>query len=149
LNVEVIIKIIWMCFLFIFTFQDIKYREIDIVGIIIFYIFIIGVYLYRLYIGQDLNLLHIILGILSGILLFSLSKFNIMGEGDAFVFIGSGALLGIKNNILLLFITVFIISFYALIMGVYCLIRGRKLKNIEVAMLPFITMANCIIWLLL
>lgn len=149
MNVEVIIKIIWMCFLFIFTFQDIKYREIDIVGIIIFYIFIIGVYLYRLYIGQDLNLLHIILGILSGILLFSLSKFNIMGEGDAFVFIGSGALLGIKNNILLLFITVFIISFYALIMGVYCLIRGRKLKNIEVAMLPFITMANCIIWLLL
>ena len=149
MNVEVIIKIIWMCFLFIFTFQDIKYREIDIVGIIIFYIFIIGVYLYRLYIGQDLNLLHIILGILSGILLFSLSKFNIMGEGDAFVFIGSGALLGMKNNILLLFITVFIISFYALIMGVYCLIRGRKLKNIEVAMLPFITMANCIIWLLL
>lgn len=149
MSFEIIIKIIWICFLLMFTIQDIKHREIDIVGIIIFYIFIIGVYLYRLYMGQGLNFSHIIFGILSGILLLPLAKFNIMGEGDAFVFIGSGALLGMKNNILLLFITVFIISFYALLMGVYCLIKGRKFKNINVAMLPFITMANCIIWLLL
>ena len=145
---ELIIKIIFMCFLMVFTIQDIKSREIDVWGIVCFYIFIIFVNLYGFHMGKNLNFIDIILGILSGILLLPMSRFNILGEGDALIFIGSGAFLGIKNNILLLFTTVFIISFYALIIGFICFIRGKKLKGMNVAMLPFITMANCIIWLI-
>lgn len=145
---ELIKNIILMCFLLIFTFQDIRKKEIDMPGIIIFYVFIIGMYGYKLLIHQNLELSDICLGISSGIILMPAAKFNILGEGDAFVFIGSGALLGLKYNLLLLFITFFIVSFYALIMAVYCLIRRRRFKGMTVAMLPFVSLANCILWVL-
>lgn len=87
-----------------------------------------------------------LLGILSGFILLPLSKIDILGEGDAFVFIGCGAILGIKENLLLFFVSVFILSIYALFLSMYCMIKRRKIKGIRVAMLPFITLANCILW---
>ena len=114
---------------------------------VLFYIMIIDIQIYKFIIGNSIDIKNTVLGILSGFLLLPLSKFNILGEGDALVFIGCGAILGLKGNILLFFVSVFIVSIYALFMSLYYMIKKRRIKGVRVAMLPFITMANCIIWL--
>ena len=131
----------------IFTFQDIRKKEIYTFGVVLFYIMIIDIQIYKFIIGNSIDIKNTVLGILSGFLLLPLSKFNILGEGDALVFIGCGSILGIKGNILLFFVSVFIVSIYALFMSLYYMIKKRRIKGVRVAMLPFITMANCIIWL--
>ena len=122
MNILIIEKIILTAALIIFSFQDIRKKEIYTYSVFIFYTAI------------------------AVIILLPLSKINILGEGDAFVFIGCGAILGIKENLLLFFISVFILSIYALFLSMYCMIKRRKIKGIRVAMLPFITLANCILW---
>ena len=146
MNIELIEKIILILFLMIFTFQDIRKKEIHTIGIVLFYMMIVDIQVYKFLTGININFKEIMPGILSGVMLLPLSKLNILGEGDVFVFIGSGAILGLKGNILLLFISVFIVSIYALFMSAYYMIKKRKIKGVRVAMLPFITMANCIIW---
>ena len=146
MNIELIEKIILILFLMIFTFQDIRKKEIHTIGIVLFYMMIVDMQVYKFLTGININFKEIMPGILSGVMLLPLSKLNILGEGDVFVFIGSGAILGLKGNILLLFISVFIVSIYALFMSAYYMIKKRKIKGVRVAMLPFITMANCIIW---
>ena len=140
-------KMILIIFLLIFTFQDIRKKEIYTFGVVLFYIMIIDIQIYKFIIGNSIDIKNTVLGILSGFLLLPLSKFNILGEGDALVFIGCGASLGRKGNILLFFVSVFIVSIYALFMSLYYMIKKRRIKGVRVAMLPFITMANCIIWL--
>ena len=140
-------KMILIIFLLIFTFQDIRKKEIYTFGVVLFYIMIIDIQIYKFIIGNSIDIKNTVLGILSGFLLLPLSKFNILGEGDALVFIGCGAILGLKRNILLFFVSVFIVSIYALFMSLYYMIKKRRIKGVRVAMLPFITMANCIIWL--
>ena len=146
MNIELIEMIILILFLMIFTFQDIRKKEIHTIGIVLFYMMIVDMQVYKFLTGININFKEIMPGILSGVMLLPLSKLNILGEGDVFVFIGSGAILGLKGNILLLFISVFIVSIYALFMSAYYMIKKRKIKGVRVAMLPFITMANCIIW---
>ena len=146
MNIELVEKIILILFLMIFTFQDIRKKEIHTIGIVLFYMMIVDMQVYKFLTGININFKEIMPGILSGVMLLPLSKLNILGEGDVFVFIGSGAILGLKGNILLLFISVFIVSIYALFMSAYYMIKKRKIKGVRVAMLPFITMANCIIW---
>ena len=140
-------KMILIIFLLIFTFQDIRKKEIYTFGVVLFYIMIIDIQIYKFIIGNSIDIKNTVLGILSGFLLLPLSKFNILGEGDALVFIGCGVILGLKGNILLFFVSVFIVSIYALFMSLYYMIKKRRIKGVRVAMLPFITMANCIIWL--
>ena len=113
---------------------------------ILFYIAVTGMQIYKLLSGSYIDIKDIFFGVFSGALLFVPSRLNILGEGDAFVFMGTGAVLGFKRNLMLLFISVFIISIYALFMSIYCMVKKRKIKGMKVAMLPFITMANCIIW---
>ena len=139
-------RIILITALIIFCFQDIRKKEIYTVGIVIFYLAIAVLMLYKAFYGISIDYKSVILGILSGAILLPLGKINILGEGDAFVFIGCGAILGIKENLLLFFISVFILSIYALFLSMYCMIKRRKIKGIRVAMLPFITLANCILW---
>lgn len=146
MNFELLEKMILIIFLMIFTFQDIRKNEIHTLGVVLFYMMIAGIEVYKFIAGVNIDFKDTGCGILSGALMFPLSKLNILGEGDAFVFIGSGAILGFKGNILLFFISVFIVSIYALFMSIYCMIKKRKLKGMRVAMLPFITAANCIIW---
>ena len=147
MSIELVEKMILIIFLLIFTFQDIRKKEIYTFGVVLFYIMIIDIQIYKFIIGNSIDIKNTVLGILSGFLLLPLSKFNILGEGDALVFIGCGAILGFKGNILLFFVSVFIVSIYALFMSLYYMIKKRRIKGVRVAMLPFITMANCIIWL--
>ena len=150
MSIELVEKMILIIFLLIFTFQDIRKKEIYTFGVVLFYIMIIDIQIYKFIIGNSIDIKNTVLGILSGFLLLPLSKFNILGEGDALVFIGCGAILGLKGNILLFFVSVFIVSIYALyalFMSLYYMIKKRRIKGVRVAMLPFITMANCIIWL--
>jgi len=147
LSIELVEKIILIIFLMIFTFQDIRKKEIYTFGVVLFYIMIIDIQIYKFIMRSGIDLKNTVFGIFSGFLLLPLSKFNILGEGDALVFIGCGAILGLKGNILLFFVSAFIVSIYALFMSVYYMIKKRKIKGARVAMLPFITMANCIIWL--
>lgn len=147
MSIELVEKMILIIFLLIFTFQDIRKKEIYTFGVVLFYIMIIDIQIYKFIIGNSIDIKNTVLGILSGFLLLPLSKFNILGEGDTLVFIGCGAILGLKGNILLFFVSVFIVSIYALFMSLYYMIKKRRIKGVRVAMLPFITMANCIIWL--
>lgn len=147
MSIELVEKMILIIFLLIFTFQDIRKKEIYTFGVVLFYIMIIDIQIYKFIIGNSIDIKNTVLGILSGFLLLPLSKFNILGEGDALVFIGCGAILELKGNILLFFVSVFIVSIYALFMSLYYMIKKRRIKGVRVAMLPFITMANCIIWL--
>ena len=136
-------RIILITALIIFCFQDIGKKEIYTVCIVIFYLAIAMLMLYKVFRGISIDYKSVIL---SGAILLPLDKINILGEGDAFVFIGSGAILGLKKNLLLFFISVFIVSIYALILCMYCMMKRRRIKGIRVAMLPFITAANCILW---
>ena len=147
MNIELVEKMVLILFLIIFTFQDIRKKEIHTIGVVLFYMIIVDIQIYKFLTGININFGDMILGICSGVLLLPLSKLNILGEGDAFVFIGSGAILGLNGNILLFFISIFIVSIYALFMSLYYMVKKRRIKGVRVAMLPFITMANCIIWL--
>ena len=146
MSIELVEKMILIIFLLIFTFQDIRKKEIYTYSVFIFYTAIVVLMIYKGFSGISIDYISMLLGILSGFILLPLSKINILGEGDAFVFIGCGAILGIKENLLLFFISVFILSIYALFLSMYCVIKRRKIKGIRVAMLPFITLANCILW---
>lgn len=146
MKIEILEKAVLIIFLLTFTYQDIRKKEIYTFGLILFYIAVTGMQIYKLLSGNYIDIKDIFFGIFSGALLFVPSRLNILGEGDAFVFMGTGAVLGFKRNLMLLFISVFIISIYALFMSVYCMVKKRKIKGMKVAMLPFITMANCIIW---
>lgn len=121
-------------------------KEIYTYSVFIFYTAIAVIMIYKGFSGISIDYISMLLGILSGFILLPLSKINILGEGDAFVFIGCGAILGIKENLLLFFISIFILSIYALFLSMYCMIKRKKIKGIRVAMLPFITLANCILW---
>ena len=146
MKIEILEKAVLIIFLLIFTYQDIRKKEIYTFGLTLFYIAVTGMQIYKLLSGNHIDIKDIFFGIFSGALLFVPSRLNILGEGDAFVFMGTGAVLGFKRNLMLLFISVFIISIYALFMSIYCMVKKRKIKGMKVAMLPFITMANCIIW---
>lgn len=146
MKIEILEKAVLIIFLLIFTYQDIRKKEIYTFGLILFYIAVAGMQIYKFLSGSYIDIKDIFFGIFSGALLFVPSRLNILGEGDAFVFMGTGAVLGFKRNLMLLFISVFIISIYALFMSIYCMVKKRKIKGMKVAMLPFITMANCIIW---
>lgn len=146
MNILIIEKIILTAALIIFSFQDIRKKEIYTYSVFIFYTAIAVIMIYKGFSGISIDYISVLLGILSGFILLPLSKINILGEGDAFVFIGCGAILGIKENLLLFFVSVFILSIYALFLSMYCVIKRRKIKGIRVAMLPFITLANCILW---
>ena len=146
MKIEILEKAVLIVFLLIFTYQDIRKKEIYTFGLILFYIAVTGMQIYKFLSGNYIDIKDIFFGIFSGALLFMPSRLNILGEGDAFVFMGTGAVLGFKRNLMLLFISVFIISIYALFMSIYCMVKKRKIKGMKVAMLPFITMANCIIW---
>ena len=146
MKIEILEKAVLIIFLLIFTYQDIRKKEIYTFGLILFYIAVTGMQIYKFLSGNYIDIKDIFFVIFSGALLFVPSRLNILGEGDAFVFMGTGAVLGFKRNLMLLFISVFIISIYALFMSIYCMVKKRKIKGMKVAMLPFITMANCIIW---
>lgn len=146
MKIEILEKAVLIIFLLIFTYQDIRKKEIYTFGLTLFYIAVTGMQIYKLLSGNYIDIKDIFFGIFSGALLFVPSRLNILGEGDAFVFMGTGAVLGFKRNLMLFFISVFIISIYALFMSIYCMVKKRKIKGMKVAMLPFITMANCIIW---
>lgn len=146
MKIEILEKAVLIIFLLIFTYQDIRKKEIYTFGLTLFYIAVTGMQIYKLLSGNYIDIKDIFFGIFSGALLFVPSRLNILGEGDAFVFMGTGAVLGFKRNLMLIFISVFIISIYALFMSIYCMVKKRKIKGMKVAMLPFITMANCIIW---
>ncbi len=146
MKIEILEKAVLIVFLLTFTYQDIRKKEIYTFGLILFYIAVTGMQIYKFLSGNYIDIKDIFFGIFSGALLFVPSRLNILGEGDAFVFMGTGAVLGFKRNLMLLFISVFIISIYALFMSIYCMVKKRKIKGMKVAMLPFITMANCIIW---
>ena len=146
MKIEILEKAVLIIFLLIFTYQDIRKKEIYTFELILFYIAVTGMQIYKFLSGSYIDIKDIFFGIFSGALLFVPSRLNILGEGDAFVFMGTGAVLGFKRNLMLLFISVFIISIYALFMSIYCMVKKRKIKGMKVAMLPFITMANCIIW---
>ena len=94
MSIELVEKMILIIFLLIFTFQDIRKKEIYTFGVVLFYIMIIDIQIYKFIIGNSIDIKNTVLGILSGFLLLPLSKFNILGEGDALVFIGCGAILG-------------------------------------------------------
>nr|WP_314506365.1 prepilin peptidase [uncultured Lachnoanaerobaculum sp.] len=146
MKIEILEKAVLIIFLLIFTYQDIRKKEIYTFGLTLFYIAVTGMQVYKFLSGNYIDIKDIFFGIFSGALLFVPSRLNILGEGDAFVFMGTGAVLGFKRNLMLFFISVFIISIYALFMSIYCMVKKRKIKGMKVAMLPFITMANCIIW---
>ena len=146
MKIEILEKAVLIIFLLIFTYQDIRKKEIYTFGLTLFYIAVTGMQIYKFLSGSYIDIKDIFFGIFSGALLFVPSRLNILGEGDAFVFMGTGAVLGFKRNLMLFFISVFIISIYALFMSIYCMVKKRKIKGMKVAMLPFITMANCIIW---
>jgi membrane protein len=146
LKIEILEKAVLIIFLLIFTYQDIRKKEIYTFGLTLFYIAVTGMQIYKLLSGNYIDIKDIFFGVFSGALLFVPSRLNILGEGDAFVFMGTGAVLGFKRNLMLFFISVFIISIYALFMSIYCMVKKRKIKGMKVAMLPFIIMANCIIW---
>ena len=146
MKIEILEKAVLIIFLLIFTYQDIRKKEIYTFGLTLFYIAVTGMQIYKLLSGNYIDIKDIFFGVFSGALLFVPSRLNILGEGDAFVFMGTGAVLGFKRNLMLFFISVFIISIYALFMSIYCMVKKRKIKGMKVAMLPFITMANCIIW---
>ena len=146
MKIEILEKAVLIIFLLIFTYQDIRKKEIYTFGLTLFYIAVTGMQIYKLLSGNYIDIKNIFFGVFSGALLFVPSRLNILGEGDAFVFMGTGAVLGFKRNLMLFFISVFIISIYALFMSIYCMVKKRKIKGMKVAMLPFITMANCIIW---
>lgn len=146
MKIEILEKAVLIIFLLIFTYQDIRKKEIYTFGLTLFYIAVTGMQIYKLLSGNYIDIKDIFFGVFSGALLFVPSRLNILGEGDAFVFMGTGAVLGFKRNLMLFFISVFIISIYALFMSIYCMVKKRKIKGMKVAMLPFIIMANCIIW---
>ena len=146
MKIEILEKAVLIIFLLIFTYQDIRKKEIYTFGLTLFYIAVTSMQIYKLLSGNYIDIKDIFFGIFSGALLFVPSRLNILGKGDAFVFMGTGAVLGFKRNLMLFFISVFIISIYALLMSIYCMVKKRKIKGMKVAMLPFITMANCIIW---
>ena len=80
-------RIILITALIIFCFQDIRKKEIYTVGIVIFYLAIVILMIYKAAFGISIDYKSVILGILSGAILLPLGKINILGEGDAFVYI--------------------------------------------------------------
>ena len=100
MNILIIEKIILTAALIIFSFQDIRKKEIYTYSVVIFYTAIAVLMIYKGFSGISIDYISMLLGI----------------------------------------------SIYALFLSMYYMIKRRKIKGIRVAMLPFITLANCILW---
>jgi len=79
LNILFAERIILITALIIFCFQDIRKKEIYTVGIVIFYLAIAMLMIYKAFCGISIDYKSVILGILSGAILLPLGKINILG----------------------------------------------------------------------
>lgn len=115
------------------SYEDIKTRKIGVVAVLLFAIF--GV-ISRMILGIP-DIKGMIGGMLLGGVLYLAGILfkGSLGSGDALMVMVSGIYLGFWNNLLLLWIA----SFFAGILGVGLLLKGKKNKEIPFA--PFLLIA--------
>ncbi len=70
----------------------------------------------------------------SGILVLAFFTKNRIGYGDGFVLIATGALLGFRVNVMMLFLGLFLAS----LKGIWILISGKGNKNASMPFVPFL-----------
>lgn len=135
-------KCIFLIFLAVFTYDDLKTKTIDMRMLWLFYLVIFTVYSYMLAAGMPLAGREIILGLFSGGIIYLAARgFRFIGRGDGLFFMGSGALLGWRGNLSLLVTSLLVISIYALGLMAGYMFQGKSIRGKTVAMLPFITLA--------
>ena len=77
MNILIIEKIILTAALIIFSFQDIRKKEIYTYSVVIFYTAIAVIMIYKGFSGISIDYISMLLGILIGFILLPLSKINI------------------------------------------------------------------------
>lgn len=85
-----------------------------------------------------------VLGCLPGILLYGISRITrgAIGEGDALVFGVCGIYLGLAENLLLLWLSLFL----AMLAGSLLLFRKKGNRKTRLPLVPFILAAYIILW---
>lgn len=78
-------------------------------------------------------------GVIIGCILYMISKLSrgAIGEGDAFIYVLTGATVGIAKNVEILLISLFLCSLFSLALFVL----GRVKKKDQIAFVPFIFVA--------
>ena len=66
MSIELVEKMILIIFLLIFTFQDIRKKEIYTFGVVLFYIMIIDIQIYKFIMGSRIDIKNTVFGIFSG-----------------------------------------------------------------------------------
>lgn len=87
---------------------------------------------------------EILLGGLPGLLLYGVSRVTrgAMGEGDALIFGVCGIYLGLVENLLLLWLSLFL----AMLAGGLLLLRKKGNRKSRIPLVPFVFMAYVILW---
>ncbi len=132
-------KIILFVFIFICSIEDVKYKYISVNFCIGMLVLEIISYIYMFVIGENIDFVGIFCGILISLIIFLLSKLTneAIGMGDSLFFMIISIALGYKYSMFLLFIAFFIITFVAIILFIYSLIKYKKIQKYEIALIPF------------
>ena len=121
------------------TYEDIRWRRIEIVSVLAFAVLGFIIHMFRMQIG----LVDMFGGMLIGVLLLGISirSGEIIGKGDALIVLVSGIYIGFWNNLIL----VWGASALAGIFGVVYIVRGQQKK--ELPFVPFLLSVYIIILL--
>lgn len=119
--------------------DDIKTHKIRDLEVLAFAV--IGMYYHLLF--QRIGLLELLGGMAIGGVVYVLSLFTeeAIGKGDALVFMLTGCFLGLKYNILLVWVSTIALSLFGIVM----MLLGKKKLNDHIPMVPFVLIAYLMI----
>ena len=122
------------------TYEDIRWRRIEIVSVLGFAVLGFVMHLFRM----QINLADMLGGMLIGVVLLAISLYTeeIIGKGDALIVLVSGIYIGFWNNLIL----VWGASILAGIFGVVYIVKGQRKK--EIPFVPFLLSVYILILLL-
>lgn len=88
-----------------------------------------------------------ILGMLLGVFMMAVSRLTKgqLGDGDALILMTTGLLLGLRQNLELFFLALFLASIYS---GYLLIVKHQK-RNYEIAFVPFLASAQLLLLILL
>lgn len=122
------------------TYEDIKWRRIEIVSVLGFAVLGFIMHLFRM----QIELLDIFGGMLIGVVLLVISVYSgeMIGKGDALIVLVSGIYIGFWNNLIL----VWGASVLAGVFGLIYIIKGHRKK--ELPFVPFLLSVYILILIL-
>lgn len=125
--------------LLIASVRDIRRHMVSVPGMVFLGMVGLGVGL------VSFNWREALLGSLLGVLLYGISRVSrgAIGDGDALVFGVCGIYLGLAENLLLLWLSLFL----AMLAGGLLLLRKRGNRKTRIPLVPFVLAAYVILWL--